>query len=506
MQNYLPLSTNPKQELVKRAKEILDKRRSIELCEASLSEFIQQGWSNIDPSIYKHNWHIDLICEHLEAVSAGEIRNLLINIPPRCMKSITCSVGWPVWDWIKNPSRRFLNASYAQSLSVRDTLKARRLIDSIWFQERWGDRFKLTSDQNTKQRYDNDKGGYRIATSVDGTATGEGGDIITVDDPHSAAGAMSPVQRQSVLDWYDGTMSTRLNDPATGAYVTIMQRLHVKDLAGHIIDQGDLVHLCLPMEYEPKHTYVCEHDIRTEAGELLFPSHHTEESVAKTKTKLGSKKAAGQLQQRPTVEGGDYFQRNWIKVVDDFPRESQGFCRYWDLAGTKPSAKNKDPDWTAGALMHKHGGQYFITGMNRFRDTPLGNRNRIKSQANADGRGVPIHIQHDVGQAAKDQVDSYARDVLVGFAFRAHQKGQKSKIQMADPFAAACEAGNVFIVRRTHDGFGLTEIEIEALLSEIEVFPNGSHDDQVDAVTGAFDRLNSMAVRGSRRRTVMGAL
>lgn len=490
-------------ELLQRARELterLERNQSIEACEASLSHFIQQGWSNIDPSIYKHNWHIDVICEHLEAVSSGEIRNLLINIPPRCMKSITCSVAWPVWDWIRNPQRRFLNASYAQSLSVRDTLKARRLIDSIWFQQRWGDNFTLTSDQNTKQRYDNDKGGYRIATSVDGTATGEGGDIVTIDDPHSAKGAASAVQRQSVLDWFDGTMSTRLNDPDTGAFVTIMQRLHVKDLAGHIISQGDVVHLCLPMEYEPKHIYHCKHDIRTESGELLFPSHHTVDSVAKIKTKLGSKKAAGQLAQRPTQDDGDYFKRSWFKLKADFPRGAIAHCRYWDLAGTKPNPANKDPDWTVGALMHKYGGQYFITGINRFRDTPLGNRNRIKSQADSDGRGTPIHIQHDVGQSAKDQVDSYARDVLVGFAFRAHQKGQRSKMQMADPFAAAAEAGNVFIIQRTHDGFGLTDIEIETLLDEMETFPNGTHDDQVDAVTGAFDRLNNAGPSRPRKR------
>ena len=182
------------------------------------------------------------------------------------------------------------------------------------------------------------------------------------------------------------------------------------------------------------------------------------------------------------------IKRHWLKVVDDFPREGTDLVRYWDLAGTIATGKN-DPDWTAGCFMKSLQGQYFIIGMDRFRDSPLGNRNRIKSVAEKDGRGVPIWIQRDVGQSAKDQIDAYSRDVLPGFAFRGHHKGKKSKIDMADPFAAACEAGNVFVVRKTQDGFGLLDQEIETLLSEIEFFPSGPHDDQVDAITGAFDRL-----------------
>jgi len=192
------------------------------------------------------------------------------------------------------------------------------------------------------------------------------------------------------------------------------------------------------------------------------------------------------------------IKRHWLKLVDDFPRQGGTICRYWDLAGTQVHAKNKDPDWTAGCLMRQIGGQYYIIGIERFRDTPLGNRNRIKSVADLDGRGTPIWIQHDVGQSAKDQIASYSRDVLQGYAFRGHQKGKKSKVDIADPFAAACEAGNVFIVRKTHDGLGLTDAQIELLLSEIEYFPNGPHDDQVDAVTGAFDRLNQKTTQTRR--------
>ena len=155
-----------------------------ELAERSLAEFIRQMWTSIDPSPYVANWHIDAIAEHLEAVNRGEISRLIINIPPRHMKSIAVSVAWPAWTWVqqatvplRGPAVRFLYASYAQSLSIRDSVKCRRVIDSPLYQARWGDRFKWVGDQNTKIRFDNDKKGYRLATSVDGALTGEGGDV-----------------------------------------------------------------------------------------------------------------------------------------------------------------------------------------------------------------------------------------------------------------------------------------------------------------------------------------
>ena len=218
-----------------------------ELAERSLAEFIRQMWTSIDPSPYVANWHIDAIAEHLEAVNRGEISRLIINIPPRHMKSIAVSVAWPAWTWtqqattpLRGPTVRFLYASYAQSLSIRDSVKCRRVIDSPLYQQRWGDQFKWVGDQNTKIRFDNDQKGYRIATSVDGALTGEGGDVIVIDDPHNVTEAESETVRQSALDWWDESMSNRLNDAQTGAYVVIMQRVHDQDFTGHLLDKGRL--------------------------------------------------------------------------------------------------------------------------------------------------------------------------------------------------------------------------------------------------------------------------
>ena len=222
-----------------------------EMARRSLREFVRQAWHVVEPATpYIPGWHLDAICDHLEAVSRREIRNLLINMPPRHMKSLAVSVFWPCWEWATWPERKWLFSSYAASLSIRDSLKCRRLIESPWYQANWGDRFQLTGDQNAKQRFENNKSGYRLATSVGGTATGEGGDRIVVDDPHNVNEAESDLVRRGVIDWWDQVMSTRLNDPKTGAKVIVMQRVHEADLAGHVLAQGGYEHLCLPAEYE----------------------------------------------------------------------------------------------------------------------------------------------------------------------------------------------------------------------------------------------------------------
>ena len=147
--------------------------------ETKLRYFVECAWPVLEPSTpFVPGWHLDAICEHLEAVNAGQIRNLLINIPPRHMKSLAVAVFWPVWTWLSHPEFRWLFSSYALSLSIRDSLKCRRLIESKWFQDRWSKKFQLTSDQNAKMRFENNRTGYRIATSVGGAATGEGGDNV----------------------------------------------------------------------------------------------------------------------------------------------------------------------------------------------------------------------------------------------------------------------------------------------------------------------------------------
>ena len=307
----------------------------------SLKEFTKSCWPVIEPGRdFFDNWHIDAISEHLQAVVEGDIRRLIINIPPRHMKSISVAVALPAWTWTLQPEKRFLFASYAASLSVRDSVKCRRLIDSPWYKNHFGDTFVLTGDQNQKQRFENDKTGQRIATSVDGALTGEGGDIIIIDDPHNVREAESSAVREGVLEWWDQAMQSRLNDPKTGAFIIIMQRVHENDLTGHILanEHEEWDHLCLPARYEighptPTQSSLFFTDPRTQEGELLWPERIDEKTLENLERSLGTYAAAGQLQQRPMPKGGGILKAEWWVPweKEDLP-DVEYIIQSWDTA------------------------------------------------------------------------------------------------------------------------------------------------------------------------------
>jgi predicted phage terminase large subunit-like protein len=297
-------------------------------CEESLYEFLRQSWRYIDPSPWKDGWAIDAVAEHLQAVCDGQLRKLIINISPRCSKSSLVSVAYPAWTWAQpinsptsGPGVPFLFASYANQLSLRDSVKCRRLIESDFYQRRWSQRFRLTSDQNTKSRFSNDKGGERLITSVDGATTGEGAQVLICDDINAASEAFSEATIRATIDWFDTVASTRLNDPKTGAFIVIQQRLAEDDITGHILEKnsGEWCHLMIPMRYEPDRSFVTQigwKDPRTEAGELMWPERFGEAEVRSLETSLGPMIANGQLQQRPEPVGGGVIKRDYWQLWD----------------------------------------------------------------------------------------------------------------------------------------------------------------------------------------------
>lgn len=464
-----------------------------ELAERKLHHFIRQGWRQMDPAPYIHNWHIEVIGEHLEAVTAGEINRLLINIPPRCIKSISCAVALPAWTWaqerkpgqyLRGPQVRWMFSSYAHTLSIRDSVKCRRLIESPWYQRRWGKRFQLADDQNTKIKFENDKGGYRLSTSVDGTNTGDGGDIIVIDDPHNATEVQSDAEIETVLTWWREGMSTRLNDPKHGAYIMIMQRLSDRDLAGHILaKETGWTHLCLPMEYERKHPYVYGKDPRKKERELLWPERIGPEELEQMKSTLGSYGTAGQMQQRPAPQEGGMFKRDWFEIVGAIPVGSR-CARAWDLAASDKE-QGTDPDSTAGGRMWRARDKIFYIDQIIYEQrTGLAILNLIKQTAVLDGKGVPIFLPQDPGQAGKSQVESYIQQ-LAGWVVISHVMSG-SKEARAKPWAIQAEAGNVKLVAT---GDKAQDAWIEKFLQSAVIFPNGRKDDDIDCISDCFETL-----------------
>jgi len=244
------------------------------------------------------------------------MKNLIINVPPGSTKSLLTFVFWPAWVWIDNPAARWLFSSHRSDLAVRDSVKCRRLIESPWYQDRWAALFELTSDQNTTSRFENSRTGYWLVVPVTG-GTGERGDFVVCDYPHSVDGAESDAERRAAVDWWNGTMSTRLNDFATGHKVVIQQRLHEADVTGNLVEaKADYELLMLQAEFEPERcckTSIGWADPRSKAGELLWPEKVTQPDLEALKATLGSYRYAGQYQQRPSPVGGGIFQRHWFR-------------------------------------------------------------------------------------------------------------------------------------------------------------------------------------------------
>lgn len=479
--------------------------------ENDLGLFMREAWHVLEPATpFVPNWHIDAIAEHLEAVTEREIKKLVINIPPRMLKSLAVSVFWFCWEWTTKPWTKWLYSSYIEKLSVRDSLKCRNLIRSAWYQARWGHLFALSGDQNVKTRFDNTRSGFRIATSETGFATGEGGDTLVWDDPHNPKKAESAQTRDATLEWHDQTWSTRLNDPVNGAKVGIMQRLHEQDMTGHILATEDgWEHLMLPMRYDPKRssvTVIGNNDPRTEEGELLFAERFPEEAVRAIEKSLGPYGRAGQFQQSPTARKGGQFERAWFSLEQDIQRGSTLIrVRFWDKAGTEGAGA-----YTAGVLIaiRVTDGRVWVEDVVRGQWGAANRERIIRETAELDamrygtpkpGNGQIIPNKHEVlylieqepGSGGKDSAKATVRN-LAGYRARA-ETASGDKFIRADPFAGAAENGDVTVLIRDWTDAYLAEMEAAG--------PGAAYLDQMDGSSGAYNE--AIEVYDERRLSSM---
>lgn len=474
---------------------------------STLYLFVQNSWSIVEPGVpFTPNWHIKVMCDELERCYYRKTRRKIFNVPPGTAKSLIVNVFFPAWVWAKDARKRFLFASYGAHLTTRDNLRCRQLIQHEWFQQRWP--VQMNEAQDAKTRYNTTKGGWRIATSVNGVGTGEHPDFIIIDDPTSAQEADSDTARTNANDWFDRTMSSRLGrDPV---FIVIMQRLHMDDLTGHLTTRGGWDISRWPMRYEkctcpPNATeelHCVLHkadptwspdrlDPRTLPGELLFPALFPNEKVTLLELDLGPYGAAGQLQQRPAPEGGGLFKREWFKFLDVLPRSVSRRARGWDTASTEQGG-----DYTVGVkIAETHDGTFIIEDVQRDQLSPNGVDRLIHSVANTDGRRCPVREEKEGGSAGKTVVDARAK-LLKGFDYQAVIVSG-SKATRAKPFRSQVEAGNVFVLRAAWNNAYIKEL--------CDFRPNGSaHDDQVDATSCAF---NAVLLEPKRRRvsTTWGA-
>jgi predicted phage terminase large subunit-like protein len=460
-----------------------------------LRDYVAGAWHIVEPrQRFVPGRHIDAISEHLTAASQGEIRSLIINMPPRHMKSLLVSVFWPTWEWSYAPYIRYLFSSYAETLAIRDSLKCRRIILNPWYQRRYGEVYQLTADQNQKTRFDNDATGYRIATSVGGLGTGEGGDRIVVDDPHNARETQSEIKREVVLTWWGEQMSTRGNDPETVVRVVVMQRLHERDLTGYILaKEMGYEHLVLPAEYDGRKqvTTLGWKDWRKTEGELLWPERFTRKSINELKVELGSYAAAAQLQQRPAPSKGAIFNRDNffyyttadhpIPGVHTMPVTVEGSAQSWDAAfkGDKANKAKKElgSDYVVGNVWSWSGANMYLRAESRgqweFPET-------IKEVLDLSEKWPSARAKWIEEKANGAAIISTLRSSVPGLIPVLTEDLGGDKVARARSVAPYSESHNIYVPHPD-----IATFDVEAWFLEIESFPRAQYDDRVDAMVQA---------------------
>lgn len=361
----------------------------------SLAYFIKRAWKSLEPAQpYKHGWHIDAMARHLEAVTAGEITRLLINIPPGTMKSMMVGVMWPAWEWgaMGKSSNRIIGASHEAKLATRDNLHMRRLVASDWYQALWPT--VLTTDQNEKMFFQNMAMGWRQACAVT-SMTGRRGDRVIWDDPHSVEDAYSEAALEGARRVFCETLPTRLNNPDSSAIIIVMQRLAEDDVSGEIL-RGDFGydHLMLPMEYEPGRrckTKIGFEDPRTVEGELLFPERFSREVVDRDKKIMGAHAVAGQFQQRPNPLGGGLLKGEWFGRYSEPPTAKRRRAIFADTA-MKTGERNDYTVFMDAALCSD--GKIYILNVIRRKVDAVGLLALAKDVwASAEGRASAMYIE-----------------------------------------------------------------------------------------------------------------
>lgn len=313
-----------------------------------LLSFVRYFWSVLEPrTAFVEGWPLEAICEHLEAVTFGELTKLLINVPPGFMKSLLVDVFWPAWEWgpMDMPHMRYVAFSYTPDLTERDNGRFRDLIQSERYQSLWGERFALV--KTGAHEVTNDRTGFKFASSVGGVSTGQRGSRVILDDPHNVKVVESQLVREETVRWFRESMSNRLNDMKTSAIVVIMQRLHMDDVSGEILSREfNYCHLMIPMEFDPS-IYPAEgytgndigwidpralnedgemlppFELDQREGELAWPERFPADVVSGFKYELGPHAYAGQYAQSPMARKGGIFDLSWWNVWE--PPESGKF-------------------------------------------------------------------------------------------------------------------------------------------------------------------------------------
>jgi predicted phage terminase large subunit-like protein len=459
------------------------------LCKKSFFYFLQTFWSTVIAEEPVYNWHIQYICDELQAI-AERVKDrqpalfdyVIINVPPGSSKSTIASIMYPVWCWTIDPTQRFICSSYSSDISEDLSGKARRLLNSDLFKKLFHD---VGVIKDSLSHIENDKGGERYTTSTGGSVTGKHAHQIIVDDPQNPKKASSEAERKQAEDHIFQTLSTRKVDKELTPTIIIMQRLHESDVTGVVLAKPGLRvhHICLPAELSPS---VRPAALANRYQDGLFdPVRMSPTVLQQMRAVLGSYGYAGQFQQIPSPAEGGVFKKSWFEVVDR--AKPAGATVHFRLDTAYTNKQKNDP--TAILAYYRHNHEIYILDCQSVRlefpelckfivsyaaNMGADHRSKLKIEPKASGKSVVQELRRTTRLNVME--DRPPKD---------------DKVTRANSASPKCEAQRVKLHRGQWN---------EDFLTELAAFPNAAHDDKVDVLVATVHDELGQEVRGITRR------
>jgi predicted phage terminase large subunit-like protein len=457
------------------------KARALEaLLRKDFRAFLQKVFATLTPGqTYFRTWHVEAIVWQLERVRRGEVRRLIINMPPRSLKSIASSVAFPAFVLGLDPSRRIIAVSYSGELAKKHSNDFRAVLESPWYRSTFP-ATRIGPFKNTETEIELTARGFRLATSVGGTLTGRGGDIIIIDDPLKPDDALSETRRSAANQWFTNTLLSRLDDKRTGAIVVVMQRVHIDDLTGFLLGQSDeweVLSLPAIAEFDETISILASHTYHRKAGEALSPEREPLEVLNGLKLQIGSDAFSAQYQQAPAPPGGAMLKRHWVRRYSELPPASERLItlQSWDTA----SKGGPDNDWSVCTtwMVSRKRMWYLVDVWRRRVDYPTLKASVLDLAEKWRARRVLVE-DTGAGTSLVQELRGRVSGIIA-------VKPEGDKVSRMAVASAKFEAGQVFLPERAP---WLPDLE-----AELFVFPVSRHDDQCDSISQALEDRNNSA-------------
>lgn len=436
------------------------------LMRTKLTAFIEKAYLTVDGGQkFVRNWHIDVLADKLVRCANGEITRLIINLPPRSLKSVCTSVAFPAWLLGHYPDKRVIAVSYAEDLANKHARDCRAVMESDWYKRAFP-KCRINPHKRSEGEFETTRNGCRISTSIGGVLTGRGGSMIIIDDPLKPQDALSEVKRNNCNQWYDNTLFSRLDNKETGCIIIVMQRVHMDDLVDYVQrhEKWEICSLPAIALDDVEYTLLDGRKITRKQNEVLNPTLESLQTLNRIKASLGSYNFATQYQQEPIPPGGNIIKSEWFHLYDTLPSETPTrIYQSWDTAMTAHDGS----DYSACVTIAQYKKQFFILDVYREKlDFPSLKRQVIALREKHNAHIVVIEDKGS-GTSLMQQLKS---EFCHGIA--AYQpKGSKEDRICAQ--SAHIECGDVRFPRGAP--------WLEDFIAEAMAFPNGRHDDQLDA-------------------------